>query len=375
MSSILFIVNTPGFFLSHRLPIAKAALKAGYAVHIATAPGEEKRSIESEGIAFHSINFNRSGQNPLQELLIFFAIFRLFLKVRPDVVHAITIKPVLYGGVAARLAGIRSFVAAISGLGTVFLATSWLARIRRWFVFFMYRIALRGRNVAVIFQNSSDRDTLLQLNLLRAQTVRMIRGSGVRLSDYPFVSEPMGKPVVVMVARLLKDKGVLEYVEAARILRLRGVDIELRLVGSPDPQNPTSITQELYDQWVQEGAVRCLGYRSDIADQYASSNLACLPSYREGLPKSLIEAAACGRAVITTDVPGCRDSITPGVTGVLVPARDSLALADAIQKLAGDADLRKKMGGAGRRLAEECFAIEFVVNQHMSIYEELLGDE
>ncbi len=175
-----------------------------------------------------------------------------------------------------------------------------------------------------------------------------------------------------MAARLLKDKGVLEFVNAARLLKQRGLSVEMRLIGSPDPGNPTSVTQQELDQWAAEGAVELLGYRKDIAAQYAAANIICLPSYREGLPKSLVEAAACGRAVVTTDVPGCRDAITPDVTGLLVPVKDAVALADAIQALIEDPELRNKMGLAGRVLAVEAFAIEKIVEQHMDIYQELL---
>jgi len=178
--------------------------------------------------------------------------------------------------------------------------------------------------------------------------------------------------VVVMAARLLKDKGVFEFVEAARLLLRRGILVEMRLIGSPDLGNPTSVTQQVLDQWGNEGQVDLLGYRKDIAAQYAAANIVCLPSYREGLPKSLVEAAACGRAIVTTDVPGCRDAITPDVTGLLVPVKDSVALADAIQVLIEEPELRKKMGHAGRSLAEDAFAIEKIVEQHMCIYQELL---
>jgi len=279
---------------------------------------------------------------------------------------------VLYGGIAARLAGIKSVVSAVSGLGTVFLADSYVARIRRGLVTHLYRAAFKQKRLAVIFQNPDDRDAFLGLKALKLEQVRIIRGSGVSLVDYPCVPEPEGKTVVVMAARLLKDKGVFEFVEAAQLLQGRGLSVEMRLIGSPDPGNPTSVTRQELDQWAAEGQVELLGYRNDIAAQYAAANIVCLPSYREGLPKSLVEAAACGRAVVTTDVPGCRDAITPEVTGLLVPVKDAVGLANAIQVLIEDPELRKKMGRAGTSLAEEAFAIEKIVEQHMDIYQELL---
>lgn len=369
------MVNAPEFFLSHRLPLAEAARDKGYEVHVACALGPDVESISKRGFTYHKMPFTRSGQNPIRELGTAIRLFRLMYDLKPNLVHLITIKPVLYGGLVARFTGVGAVVAAVSGLGTVFIAKSLPSRLRRWLVVRMYRAAFRQNRLAVIFQNPDDRDALLSLGVLKASEVRMIRGSGVCLDAYPFELEPGGRPVIAMVARLLRDKGVFEFVEAARLLRERGVDVDMRLVGSPDPGNPSSVTQQDLQQWEQDGIVTLLGFRTDIAAQYAAANVVCLPSYREGLPKSLVEAAACGRAVVTTDVPGCRDAITPGVTGLLVPAKNAWALADAIQQLIEDEALRKAMGKAGRVLAEKAFAIERVVDQHMAIYAGFLPDE
>lgn len=369
---IIFVVNAPEFFLSHRLPLALAALKSGFQVHVATPDGPEVRNISSMGFTHHVVPFTRSGQNLLNELGTLLCLVKLFLRVNPTLVHLITIKPVLYGGIAARLAGIKSVVSAVSGLGTVFLADSVVARLRRGLVMLLYRAAFKQKRLAVIFQNPDDRNVLLGLKALKDDQARMIRGSGVKLEDYPCLPQPSGKTVVVMAARLLRDKGVLEFVEAARLLQDRGIEVEMRLIGSPDPGNPTSVMQQELEHWKNEGLVELLGFRKDIAVQYAAANIVCLPSYREGLPKSLVEAAACGRAVITTDVPGCRDAITPGVTGLLVPVKNAVALADAIQTLIKDPELRNSMGQAGRALAEEAFTIEKIVEQHMDIYRDLV---
>ncbi len=371
---ILFLVNTAEFFLSHRMPLAVAAKKAGYEVHIASASGAAVAIIQAMGFKHHEIAFVRSGQNPLVEMKTIVQLFKLFRRLGPDVLHLITIKPVLYGGLAARIAGVPSVVSAVSGLGTVFIAGSIVAKFRKWVVTRLYSVAFKQKRLAVIFQNPDDRQALLSSRALQESETRIIRGSGVALSDYPFRSEPEGESVVVMASRLLKDKGVFEFVEAASILRERGVTVAMRLIGSPDPGNQTSVTEQDVKRWHEDGVVRTLGYRSDIADQYADANIVCLPSYREGLPKSLVEAAACGRAVVTTDVPGCRDAIIPGKTGLLVPVRNAVALADAIQSLIEDSDLRIRMGQAGRKLAEDAFAIEKIVDQHLRIYEDLQGD-
>lgn len=375
MKKLLFVVNAPEFFVSHRSIIAKAALRQGYEVHIASADGMAVSDIKAMGCVHHSIDFARSGQNPLGELATLAQLIKLFRDLKPDLLHLITIKPVIYGGLAARLVKVVGVVAAVSGLGTVFLAQSRWGRLRRRLVQLLYRQAFNHTRLAVIFQNPDDRDTLLNAGALRVDQVKMIRGSGVELDRYPVVPEPKGeRAVVVMASRLLKDKGVEEFVEAARILKRRGIAVIMRLVGDRDSGNPSSVSQDVLDVWQQEGVVELPGYSTDVAAEYGKANIVCLPSYREGLPKALVEAAACGRAVITTDVPGCRDAIEAGKTGLLVLVKDAQSLAAAIQKLVENPEMRAAMGREGRKLAEQAFSAEMIVAQHLDIYRELLAD-
>jgi glycosyltransferase involved in cell wall biosynthesis len=383
MKKILFVVNAPEYLVSHRLPVAQAAKCSGFEVHIAapaagqitSGDGRAIETIEDNGFIYHEIAMKRGGQNPFHELLSIIRLYALLCHVKPDLLHLVTIKPVLYGGIAARLAGVERVVSAVAGLGTLAFAESRFAKIRRWFISFFYRQAFIQKNLTVIFQNPEDRRQIIQVAKLSLQRTRIIRGSGVRLEEYPHTTEPKGEPVVVMAARLLRDKGVFEFVEAARILKSRGVAARLRLFGSIDPGNPSTVTECELQQWIKEGVVELPGYCRAIAAEYSAANIVCLPSYREGLPKSLIEAAACGRAVVTSDVPGCRDAIEPGITGILVPTKNSVALADAIQSLIESPERRMKMGLAGRALAENCFSIEKIVNEHMTIYRELLVNE
>jgi glycosyltransferase involved in cell wall biosynthesis len=368
---LLFVVNNPAFFLSHRLPLALAAQREGYDVHVATMDGDSVPRIQAHGMTHHVVPMTRSGKNPLTELTTIGALVRLFRQVRPDVVHLVTIKPVLYGGVAARLARVPGMVSAISGLGFVFVARGAKAALVRAVVTVLYRIALGHPNSRIVFQNGSDRDVLRGLGAVRDEQVVMIRGSGVDLSEFAVVPEPPGPVVVLMVARLLRDKGVMEFVEAARRLRGQNVNVRMLLAGGIDPGNPASVTEADVRAWQAEGVVEPLGERNDIAALYASAHIAVLPSYREGLPRSLIEAAACGRAVVTTDVPGCRDAIEPDVTGLLVPSHDAQALAAAIARLATDTSLRQRMGAAGRALAEREFDIQDVCDKHLSLYRTL----
>jgi glycosyltransferase involved in cell wall biosynthesis len=371
---ICFIINTLAFFNSHRLPLALEAVKTGYDVHIITNLDSEEAEHFSE-FTYHHVGFTRSGQNPFVELSSLLRIFLLLKKIKPSLVHLVTIKPVLYGGIAARLAGIEAIVAAISGLGSVFSAKEGFGLIRLRVVRYLYQIALNHKKLAVIFQNSDDREKLLLTEAVHSQNTFMIRGSGVSLSDYPCTPESSQLPIVSMAARLLKEKGVCEFVDAARILKSRGISVQMQVIGSPDLGNPFSVTEKDISDWHDENIVHFLGFRKDISSLYSQSNIVCLPSYYgEGLPKSLIEAAACGRAVITTDMPGCRDAITPNVTGLLIPPRDAVALADAIQILIENPAKRHAMAKAGRELAEEAFTIENVIRQHFRIYEELLSN-
>jgi glycosyltransferase involved in cell wall biosynthesis len=365
---LLFVVNNPAFFLSHRLPLALGAMHAGYDVHVATMNGPSVARIRAEGLPHHVIPLSRSGTNPLRELYSHYGLWRLFCQLRPDIVHAVTIKPVLYGGIAARLAGVPAFVAAVSGLGFIFTRPHRGPDFARWAATRLYGLALGHSNSRVIFQNRSDCDVLRQAGVVRPGQDVLIRGSGVDLERFRATPEPDGAPVAMMVSRLLKDKGVREFVAAARMAAGHPGGLRWLLVGSTDYGNPASVTDEEVSMWRREGAVEFLGERDDIVTLYEQSHIAVLPSYREGLPKTLIEAAACGRAVVTTDVPGCRDAIEPDVTGLLVPAQDAGALCEAVVRLADDAALRRQMGAAGRRLAVAEFDVRKVVEAHLELY-------
>ncbi len=368
---LLFIINDAAFFISHRLPLAIAARENGFEVHVATPEAKACIKIKNAGFIFHVIPLSRSGKNPFKELKSLAAIYSLIRKVKPDLVHLVTIKPIIYGGLMARLLKIPAVVAAVSGLGYVFTSETPSAKFFRAGVSQLYRLALGHAHLKVIFQNPDDRHLFLQNKAcLPTQTV-LIRGSGVDLLAYNALPEPTNKMVVVMISRLLKDKGVLEYVAAAKLLKAAGIQAQFLLVGDADEGNPAFIECSLLEQWQQEEDVTLLGFREDIAQLIEQANLVVLPSYREGLPKILVEAAACGRAVITTDVPGCRDAIEPNQTGLLVPVRDPNSLAVAMKQLIEDADYRQQLGKAGRVLAEREFAIERIVAAHLNIYHEL----
>ena len=376
--TLLFVVNVDWFFLSHRLPIALAAQRRGYRVHIAAGLTDKKDALSRHGFVLHRLPIDRSGSSLFNNLRTLVELWRIFKAIRPDVVHLVTIKPVLLGGLVAHFARIPAIVVAISGLGFVFVARGLKARMRRQVVSWLYRLALRHKNLKVIFQNQHDLDTLVSVTGMSENKVAIVRGSGVDLDEYCVRSTRQEGRIVLLAARLIADKGVVEFVNAARIyfkqIQVTGSQVRFVLVGQPDLENPACISMAQVKAWVDEGVIEYWGHRMDMPQVISDAYIVALPSYYgEGLPKILIEAAACGRPVVTTDHPGCRDAIEPGVTGVLVPVRDSEALAAAIDGLLQEPEKCLAMGRAGRELAERAFDVNAVATTHMVIYEDLMA--
>jgi len=364
---LLFIVNVDWFFVSHRLPIALAAIGKGFEVHIACALTDKKEELEEHGIIVHPLQLSRSGVGILTELKVVKGLFSIINAIKPDLTHCVTIKPVLYGNIIARFLNVPIRISSISGLGYVFIASGLKAKLFRLFISFMYKVALTNSQT-IIFQNTSDRDILRNLGAVKTEQELFIRGSGVDLNVYSVMPESTDRAVVMLIARLLIDKGVNEFAQAAKIISMSRSDISMVLVGEADLENPKSVSPAQISDWVDEGVVEHWGYSQSVANTIAQSNIMVLPSYREGLPKSLIEAAACGRAVITTDVPGCRDAIEKDKTGLLVPVKSAELLAQAIIKLVDNKALRYKFAINGRKLAESAFDINDVVAKHLDIY-------
>jgi len=370
---LLFLVNVDWAFLSHRLPLAIELIKQGYEVHIATAITDKLEVLESSGLVVHPIRLHRSASGIFtiyQEFVEFLSVIRA---VKPDLIHSVTIKPVLLGGIAARLLGVSALVSAVPGLGFVFISRGVLANIRRQLTSALYRVALGHKNQCVIFQNQDDESEIINLARISQIKTAIIPGSGVDLSLFTSIAPNKGMPIVLLACRLLVDKGVREFVHSATLVNEKFIRARFIVVGDPDPSNPATITPNEVRQWKKLGDVEFWGYRSEMHEILRLAHIVALPSYREGSPKVLIEAAACGRPVITTDVPGCRDVINENVTGLLVPARSAEGLSDAISLLLDNSELRENMGRSGRELAEEKFDIRQVVSRHMQIYEDLLA--
>jgi glycosyltransferase involved in cell wall biosynthesis len=365
---ILFVVNDAGFFLSHRLSLAVVAKEQGYEVCVATPPGDGVEQIKNNGLQHRQVCLSRSGANPLAELRTIWSMYQLYRELRPLIVHHVTIKPVLYGTLAARMAKVSAVVNAISGLGFVFLARGLFSAMARSAVLASYRWLFSRKRLWVIVQNQDDYDFLLDKKCLSQNKIELIRGSGVDLGHFAFSAERDDRPLVVLPGRMLWDKGVGEFVEAAKQLHRMGIEARFALVGGIDPNNPESVPTRRLAEWAREGDVEWWGNRQDMPAIYRDAHIVCLPSYREGLPKVLLEAAASGRAIVATDVPGCREAVLEGVNGLLVPARQSGPLATALKRLILDPALRQSMGRKGRAMAEAEFSITRVIDRHLDIY-------
>lgn len=374
---LLFLVTEDWYFCSHRLPIARAARDAGFAVTVATRVTDHGEQICAEGFDLVPLSLSRrASTNPLRELAALIEIAHVYRRMAPDIVHHVGIKPALIGSLAARLAGGPRQVNAIAGLGYVFSSSALKARLLRPFIALGFRLLLNGARSRVIVQNPDDARLLTARGLVAPNRLTLIKGSGVDLAHFHPAPEPAtdaAPPVAALVSRMIWDKGVGVLVEAGRILKTRGVALRIVLAGQPDAENPASIPTEQLRAWHDEGIVEWLGFCDDVAGLWARSQIAVLPSwYGEGVPKSLLEAAACGRPMIAADGPGLREVVQDGVTGLLVPPRDPVALANALQRLAEDKMLRDTLGQAARSLAEREFGEGVVVSRTLELYRTLL---
>lgn len=372
---ILILVNTLSFLISHRIDVIKAAKDNGYKVIVAYGElGNTKTSILSKyGVDYLQVPLKRRSINPFKEIWSFFSICRIFYKHKPDIVHLITIKAYLYGGIAARLIRVPGVISAIAGLGIFFNKNNWSNFFFQKIVYLIFYLAFRHPNQKVIVQNLEDKKNLIKFISLNSKKILLFRGSGVNLSKFTNLKEKNDVITICCASRLLHEKGIFDFVSAAKIIKKKNINAKFLLAGDLDPDNPTSLNNQDLQNIIEEKVVEVLGYQKDIPALYARSHIICLPSfYGEGLPKALIEAAAASRAVVTTDIPGCRDAIILNKTGLLVPAKDPQKLADALQWLIENPKERYEMGKAGRKFAEKEFSIEKIVQNHLNIYQELI---
>jgi glycosyltransferase involved in cell wall biosynthesis len=370
---LLFLVTEDWYFVSHRLQLARAARDAGAEVAVMAHLTDFQPLLVKEGFKVIPWRLSRRSLNPFRELNTFLQVIQAYRRERPDLIHHVALKPIIYGGCAARLLGQTPSVNAIAGMGHVFMSRSWQMRLLRSGLLVLLRVALGNENARAVFQNEDDRSLMLRKGVVKLHTTAIIRGAGVNVTQFCPSPEPSGPPVVLLASRMLWAKGIGVFVEAARKLRESNVTARLVLVGKPDPENPDSIAEKQLCAWAESGLVEWWGHQDDMAKIMAQANVVCLPSYGEGVPRVLIEAAACGRAMVATDAPGCRDIVRNGQNGFLVPLRDPEALAHAVRTLIDDPALRSKMGACGREIVIREFSEATVFAQMMTIYQQLVG--
>jgi len=366
---IIFLIAEDWYFWSHRLPLARAALRNGYEVIIATRVAKHGQRILGEGFRLIPLHLSRESYSPLKELRAILELRRLYGKERPDLVHQVALKPVLYGSIAALGRRNIKVINALAGLGYLVASTSLKARLLRVPVWTAFRFLLKRSDSRVIFQNDEDRDAITTKLKIAQEKTALIRGAGVDLETFCPSPEPAGTPIVVMPSRMLWNKGVKDFVDAARLLTSQGVKARFVLVGDTDSASPSGMPRQQLAEWRDEGVVEWWGRQEDMASVYKGSTVVCLPSHGgEGVPKSLLEAAACGRPIVTTNVPGCRDIVRNNVNGLLVPPKSSAELAQAIRQLLADPILRYQMGMAGREIASQEFSEQAVVQDTLLLY-------
>ena len=370
MPVLLIVINNINFLYSHRLPIALAAADQGYEVHIATCFDDEKALRHLDKLTYHYIHFNRNSTNPLKDIKSCYQLYVLYKKLKPALVHHVGMKPILYGSLVATLIGKIPYINAVSGLGYLFINNSFKAKCIRQLLLLGFYVGFQTRRCHFIFQNNDDYELFKQKRLIKNNTVIFIRGSGVDLTLFSPVHHCSEKLIIAFPARLLKDKGINEFVSSARLLK--NTNVRFVLVGDFDDLNPTSVSSADVTGWVQEGVIEYWGWHDDMAHVFQQVDIVCLPSYREGMPKSLLEAAAAGLPIVTTDAPGCRDIVEAGVNGFLVPVKEVQLLAERLGLLIQSSVLREKMGKASRERAEQLFDIKKVVEQHLSLYHDIL---
>ena len=374
MTKIILSSNTDWYLYNFRLSLAKEILDHGYDLLLLSPPGRYSEILLSDGMRWQAIRLSR-GLNPISDFSTLLQYIGVYRREQPDLVHHFTFKPVIFGSIAARYAGIPATVNSVTGLGYLFVNPGRLAPLLRLVVRPLLRLALKSKNAMTIFQNEEDAHFFEEQGLVRSGQYLTIESSGVDVERFSPTPEPAGDPIILLAARMLWDKGVGELVEAARILSRQGVQGKVVLVGDVDSGNPATIGEAQLRDWADEGVVEWWGHQDDMPEILGRCHVVVLPSYGEGVSRTLIEAAAAGRPIVASDVPGCREVVSHGKNGFLVPPKDPRALADAISRLLSDRDLRTRMGQAGRDIALERFSDKLVNAKTLQIYSSLLGTD
>lgn len=366
----VFFANTDWYLYNFRLAYAEFLQQQGWEVVFISPDGEHAQKLKEAGFRHVPFEFSRKGINPFQESETIQGIKRLYEEEKPDLVHHFTIKCVIYGSLAAKELGVKAIINSITGLGYTFLSNKPHIRVIREVVKHLYKKALA--DTQVIFENPDDRQLFLEMDLVQETNSSIVLGTGINTERFKPEPPPNSVPLTILPARMIWDKGIGEFVEAAGMIRESGVKARFALIGNNDTGNPTCIPFDKLSQWQKEGNVEWWGWQEDVATVISMSHIVCLPSYREGLPKILIEAASCGRPIVTTDVPGCREVVEDGVNGYLVPEKNAEALKDALLKLIEDPEAREAMGKASREIAIQKFSDEIVNNGIYAVYQKVI---
>lgn len=365
----ILCVNEDWFFLSHRLGLGLALADDGWEVVVSARENTHGDEIRAHGFGLAPLRLKRGSINPLLEIRNIVDMFQILAKERPDVVHLVGLKIILYGGFASLFFPKTRVLASVSGLGTIFTSKSGRLSLLRYAVYLALNVVLRLNRCQIIVQNLDDRRFFE--GFITSDRIHLIPGNGIDTNAFIQLPEPPGDgPVVAaVVARMIGEKGIYECVEAARILHREGVNVVIRLVGKPDPENPSSIDEGILHDWQQEGVVELAGHQTDILDIWRNAHIALLPSHREGMPQSLLEGMSVGRPVVTTDAIGCREVIEDGVCGFIVPLRSPDAIADALRSLCEDPERRRAMGQSARKRVERIFSRDVIIDEFLNLYD------
>ena len=370
---VLYFVTEDWYFCSHRLPLALAAKSAGYEVIVVTRVREHGDVIRSAGLKLVSLELDRTARGLLAQLKTVRNLISIYRKEKPDIVHHVAMMPVIYGSLAAKLTRVPATVNALAGLGYIFTSTHLKARMIKTVISTAFRYLLRGERCRTIFQNPDDRNLLCKSGIIEEKNTVLIRGSGVDINKFsPANVVDNQEPIVMLASRMLWDKGIGTFVEAARNLDSEGIKARFLLVGEGDSGNRNAVPVDHLKKWHDEGVVEWLGRCEDMVAVFSRIDIVCLPSsYGEGVPLVLIEAAACGKPIVTTDAPGCREIVRNNENGILVPKKNVAALTSALRNLIADKPLRIRMGKKGREIACNEFSVEHVVGATLEVYKAL----
>ena len=371
MNNILFIVTEDWYFVSHRLHIAIKAIEKGYKVTILTKVSTHRSLIESFGIKVIHWSINRSGFNFFLEIKTIYATLAVIREVNPDVIHAVALKPIVYSSIVRSLTRTKLSVFAFGGLGFIFSSSSYLARLFRNILIIIFKLLFKNSKIRLILQNQDDIDFFINNKIIKHEKIILIRGAGVDMKEFKPNKLVNELPVVILPARMLWDKGISEFVDCAKKFHENGIAARFCLVGSPDYHNPESISVNQLEEWVESGCVEWWGQQSNMPKVYSKATIVCLPSYREGFPKSLLEAASSGLPIVAFDVPGCREIVSDGVNGLLIPFKNVDVMYLALLKLVENKALSKRMGKKGREIVEMNFSQDIIASQTIEAWNSL----